>query len=160
VVFRTALADQDSRVRLPALREVRVAVAAGLGAVEDPSSAPVLAELSTDPDPLVRAAACEAAGELGCPVPLDRAAVQALADPAWQVRRGAALALTTVTREVAIEALVPASRDAHLDVRKAAVGSLSRWAGDPDVSVASKAALDDSDADVRAIARHALRTEQ
>lgn len=105
----------------------------------------MLAELSTDPDPLVRAAAFEAADQLGCPVPLDRAAVQALADPAWQVRRGAALALTTVTREVAIEALVPASRDAHLDVRTAAVGSLSRWAGDPDVSVALKAALDDSD---------------
>jgi HEAT repeat protein len=58
---------------------------------------------------------------------------------------------------VAIEALAAASRDPHLDVRKAAVSSLSGWAGDPNVSVALKDALDDSDADVRAIARHALR---
>ncbi|HEX6405407.1 MAG TPA: fumarate reductase/succinate dehydrogenase flavoprotein subunit [Pseudonocardiaceae bacterium] len=176
-MFRTALADPDSRVRLngvrglvsldqaeliagaahDTVREVRVAVAAGLGAVGDPSSVTVLGELSTDPDPLVRAAAFEAAGELGCPVPIDRAAVRALADPAWQVRKGAALALATASREVATEALVSASRDAHLDVRKAAVGSLSRWARAADVSVALKAALDDSDADVRAIARHALR---
>jgi succinate dehydrogenase/fumarate reductase flavoprotein subunit len=67
----------------------------------------------------------------------------------------AGLALATASREVAVEALVSASHDAHLDVRKAAMGSLSRWARDPDVSVALKAALDD--ADVRAIARHALR---
>lgn len=177
VVFCTALADRDSRVRLPAVRglvsldqaeliaaaahdpvrEVRIAVAEGLGAIGDPSSVPVLAELSTDPDPLVRATAFEAAGEIGCPAPIDRAAVWALTDPAWQVRKGAALALATAAREVAIEALAAASRDPHLDVRKAAVSSLSGWAGDPDVSIALKAALDDSDADVRAIARHALQ---
>ena len=71
----------------------------------------------------------------------------------------AALALATASREVAVEALVSASHDAHLDVRKAAMGSLSRWARDPDVSVALKdrTPLDDSDADVRAIARHVLR---
>jgi HEAT repeat protein len=60
-------------------------------------------------------------------------------------------------RGVASAALAAASRDPHLDVRKAAVSSLSGWAGDPDVSVALKDALDDSDADVRAIAGHALR---
>jgi hypothetical protein len=60
---------------------------------------------------------------------------------------------------VASDGLAAASRDPHLDVRKAAVSSLAGWAGDPDVSIALKDALDDSDADadVRAIARHALR---
>ncbi|MCA1695539.1 MAG: HEAT repeat domain-containing protein [Actinobacteria bacterium] len=77
--------------------------------------------------------------------------------PSLAGRKGAALALATAAREVAIEALVTASRDAHLDVRKAAAGSLSGWARDPTVSVALKTALDDSDADVRAIARQALR---
>lgn len=139
------------------IREVQVAVAAGLGAIGDPSSAPALGKLSLDTDVLVRAAAFEAAGELGCPAPLDSGAVRALQDPAWQVRKGAALALATAAREVAVEALVVASRDSHLDVRKAAVGSLSGWARDPDVSIALKSALDDTDADVRAIARHALR---
>lgn len=38
------------------------------------------------------------------------------------------------------------------------VSSLSGWRSDPDVSVALKGALDDSDADVRAVARHALRS--
>ncbi len=84
--------------------------------------------------------------------------MRALQDPAWQVRKGVALALATAAREVAIEALVAASRDPHLDVRKAAVSSLSGWRSDPDVSVALKGALDDSDADVRAVARHALRS--
>ena len=67
------------------------------------------------------------------------------------------MALATAAREVAIEALVAASRNPHLDVRKAAVGSLSGWRSDPDVSVALKSALDD-DANVRTIARHALRS--
>jgi HEAT repeat protein len=68
-VFRTALVDHDSRVRLPAVhglvslnqaelitaaahepvREVRIAVAEGLGAIRDPLSEPILAELSTNP---------------------------------------------------------------------------------------------------------------
>jgi HEAT repeat protein len=78
--------------------EVRIAVVGGLGAIRDPSSVPVLAELSTDPDALVRAAAVEAAGELGCPAPPDTRAARALADPARQVRKGAALALTTAAR--------------------------------------------------------------
>ncbi len=87
VVFGTTLADQDSRVRLQAvcglvsldqpelittaaqdpIREVRVAVAADLGAIGDPSSASALAELSADTDVVVRAAALEAAGRTRVP---------------------------------------------------------------------------------------------
>ena len=42
--------------------------------------------------------------------------------------------------------------DAHLDVRKAAVLSLTRWAGESDARDALGIALKDSDADVRAYA--------
>ena len=77
--------------------------------------------------------------------------MRALADPAWQLRKGTALVLVTTAGRVAIEALVAAT---HLEVRKAAVSSLSGWADDPDVAVTLK---EDSDADVRTIARHALR---
>jgi hypothetical protein len=50
---------------------------------------------------------------------------------------------------------VVAAADPHLDVRKAAVIALSRWAEEPPVSVVLRAALDDSDADVRTFARRA-----
>jgi len=46
--------------------------------------------------------------------------------------------------------------DPNLDVRKAAVRALARWAEDPAVTLALKRALDDTDADVRAYARRAL----
>jgi len=49
--------------------------------------------------------------------------------PGLAVRKGAELALVTVARGVAIAALAAASRDPHLGVRKAAVSSLSGWAG-------------------------------
>lgn len=174
-VFHRALGDQDIQVRLQAVeglvsldeatllaeaaqdpvREVRVAVAAGLGTVGDPCSVPALTTLTADLDVLVRAAAHEAAGELGCPPPLDDAASWALNDEAWEVRRGAAQALGAAPRLFGVEALTTAAGDPHPEVRKAAVGALSRWAGEPAVSVALKSALDDSDADVRAIARQA-----
>ena len=51
---------------------------------------------------------------------------------------------------------VPALADAHLDVRKAAVLSLTRWAGEPAARDAPGIALKDGDADVRAYARRAL----
>ena len=47
--------------------------------------------------------------------------------------------------------------DQHLDVRKAAVLSLTRWAAsEPAARDALGVALEDSDADVRAYARQAL----
>jgi hypothetical protein len=47
--------------------------------------------------------------------------------------------------------------DQHLDVRKAAVLSLTRWAADePAAREALGLALEDGDADVRAYARRAL----
>jgi HEAT repeat protein len=109
--FAEALSDERSAVRVAAIhglvslnasdliaqartdstREVRVAVAAGLGTVGERADA--LAELAEDLDALVRAAAFEAAANLGCVPPLDSLAVTAITDHAWQVRKGAAQAL-------------------------------------------------------------------
>jgi HEAT repeat protein len=55
--------------------------------------------------------------------------------------------------------LAEALGDAHLDVRKAAVLSLTRWSGEPAARDALGLALKDSDADVSANARRALEHE-
>ncbi|HEY7051487.1 MAG TPA: GntR family transcriptional regulator [Mycobacterium sp.] len=77
-----------------------------------------------------------------------------LLEPAWQIREGAAKALSGAAGQVAIPALSRALDDPHLDVRKAAVLSLSRWAATEQAAQdALGTALDDRDADVRAYAR-------
>ncbi|NRQ35945.1 fumarate reductase/succinate dehydrogenase flavoprotein subunit [Nonomuraea sp. NN258] len=174
--FAGALADTDRRVRIEAVRalvsldesdlvataaadpsrEVRVQAARGLGRIGKPSGA--LADLAADPDPLVRAAALEASGATG--VPLESQALAAIHDPDWQVRVGAARCLAAADPATApgplVAALGEALGDANLDVRKAAVLALARWAGEPPVIAALTAALADPDADVRAHARRAL----
>ncbi|MFC5753989.1 fumarate reductase/succinate dehydrogenase flavoprotein subunit [Actinomadura rugatobispora] len=175
-LYAAALDDGDHRVRLQAVRglvahdaaaevaraaadasrEVRVAAAHGLGTIGDPDSAGPLGGLVEDADPLVRAAALEALAGVGCPPPLDGVAVAALADPAWQVRTGAARGLAAAAGDAAAGPLIKALDDPHLDVRKAAVIALAGRAGTPEVAVALGRACEDSDADVRAYARRAL----
>lgn len=173
--YRAALADPDHRVRIEAVRalvsvddvagvtaavgdgnrEVRIAVAnavatlrAGVGAVS---------VLIDDQDPLVRAAGLAALGELAWGEEQFAAAGRALQDSAWQVRVGAARALSEAPAARAVPLLSQSLEDVHLDVRKAAVLGLTRWAAS-DVAAADalSAALKDSDADVRAYARRAL----
>jgi HEAT repeat protein len=139
-------------------REVRVAVANGLatlGAGQDG-----VRGLVADADPLVRAAALTALGELGCSEGDLAVVEQALQAAAWQVREGAARALSGATAELAVPRLSQTLGDEHLDVRKAAVLSLTRWA-DSEVAArdALSLALKDDDADVRAYARQALACE-
>ncbi|MGW6936346.1 fumarate reductase/succinate dehydrogenase flavoprotein subunit [Lentzea sp. NPDC054927] len=163
-VYAAGLADGDVEVRLAAVRglvglredsvlavavsdparEVRVQVARGI------SDVGVLGSLAADADPLVRAAALEAAGRVGHPEVLHGKAVELIGDPAWEVRVGVARALDSA------ELVAGLLADPNLDVRKAAVRALGRWAEDPGVVPALKRALDDSDADVRAYARLAL----
>ena len=109
--------------------------------------------------PLVRAAALSALGELGCSRDDFVAVERALRAPAWQVRVGAARALAGATTELAVPRLADALSDAHLDVRKAAVLSLTRWGGEAAARDALGIALKDSDADVRAYARRALEVQ-
>jgi succinate dehydrogenase/fumarate reductase flavoprotein subunit/HEAT repeat protein len=178
--FAAALADPDRRVRLEAVRglvslteaglvagaagdasrEVRVAVAEGLGALRGGPATAALRQLTADADPLVRAAAFRAAGAVGCPAPLDTLAAGALRDPAWQVRVGAAQALAAAGPRLALAGLGDAAADPHADVRKAAVIGLATRARLPAARHILHAALDDTDADVRAYARHALASDQ
>ncbi|TYB44495.1 fumarate reductase/succinate dehydrogenase flavoprotein subunit [Actinomadura chibensis] len=175
-VFGGALHDADHRVRIQAVRglvahdaadalgraaddpsrEVRVAVAHGLGTVGDPAAAGTLGRLLADGDALVRAAALEAAAGIGCPPPLDEAALAALHDPAWQVRAGAARGLAAAPPGVAAGPLAKALDDPHLDVRKAAVLALAGFRDVPEAASALDRARSDPDADVRAHARRAL----
>ncbi|MDT5112329.1 MAG: hypothetical protein QOE20_4219 [Mycobacterium sp.] len=174
--YRRAIADADHRVRIEAVRalvsvddaegvaaaradanrEVRIAVANGLGTLG--TGAPAVRALIEDPDPLVRAAALAAMGSIGWDDADVTTVEGALAASAWQIRQGAARALAGAPSSTA--AVPPLSRalsDPHLDVRKAAVLSLTRWASSEEAArEALTGALDDGDADVRAYARQAL----
>jgi HEAT repeat protein len=152
-------------------REVRVAIAKGLATVgaerpahdttaaADPAADAIEAALTgllDDPDALVRAAAYGALGTTGCPEPLTARAVAALSESAWQVRAGAATALSVADPEVAVPALAKALADANADVRKAAVLALTRHGTTEEARAALAMATTDSDADVRAYAGRAL----
>ncbi|MET9962061.1 fumarate reductase/succinate dehydrogenase flavoprotein subunit [Streptomyces sp. NPDC006326] len=173
-LYAGSLADPDPEVRIHAVRalvsvdavealaaaaadparEVRVTVARGLAAVHSPSPAP-LDPLLSDADPLVRGAALAALAATGCPDGYTARAVAALADPAWQVRAGAATALRAAAPEEAATALAEALKDPNADVRKAAVLSLRAHRTTPEARTALATATSDPDADVRAYAsRH------
>jgi succinate dehydrogenase/fumarate reductase flavoprotein subunit/HEAT repeat protein len=152
-------------------REVRVAIAKGLATVgaerpardtpaaADPAADAIEAALTgllDDPDALVRAAAYGALGTTGCPAPLTARAVTALSEPAWQVRAGAATALSVADPDVAVPALAKALADPNADVRKAAVLALTRHRATAEARAALATATTDSDADVRAYAGRAL----
>ncbi|WP_166484196.1 fumarate reductase/succinate dehydrogenase flavoprotein subunit [Streptomyces rhizosphaericus] len=143
-----------------ASREVRVATAGALGTLAAGGRAAearrLLEPLLRDPDVLVRAAALEALASAGCPAPLDAEAVAALGDAAWQVRKGAATALSAAAPGVGVPALARALGDPHADVRKAAVLALLPLAErEPAAREALTSVRSDPDADVRAYAAKA-----
>ncbi|MFI9155593.1 fumarate reductase/succinate dehydrogenase flavoprotein subunit [Streptomyces sp. NPDC053367] len=179
-LFARSLSDSDIAVRIAAVRalvsvdavgelsraaagdpsrEVRVTIAKGLANVTAPragDTAPALAGLIDDPDALVRAAAYEALGTLGCPASHAARAEAALSEPAWQVRAGAATALSAAAPDLAVPALAKALADANADVRKAAVKALTRHRAAAQAREALADATTDPDADVRAYAARAL----
>ncbi|MFI2204028.1 fumarate reductase/succinate dehydrogenase flavoprotein subunit [Streptomyces sp. NPDC020192] len=183
-VFAAALDDPDIAVRTEAVRalvsvdavrplagaaddpsrEVRVTVAkalaavapAGLTAADRRLLTAALDRLTEDTDALVRGAALGALAGTGCPPPLAARAVAALSDPAWQVRSGAATALSAAAAETAVPALAKALADPNADVRKAAVLALARHRDTAEARAALATATADSDADVRAYAARGL----
>jgi HEAT repeat protein len=133
---------------------VRIEVAKGIAAVGDPRGEATLIGLATDTDPLVRAAALTSLVQTGCGAQAAALAGSAISDPAWQVRQGAAIALSAADPAIAAPHLISAVADGNLDVRKAAVRALAeRIAERPEVTAALRTALEDPDADVRAFAR-------
>ncbi|MFF1304968.1 fumarate reductase/succinate dehydrogenase flavoprotein subunit [Streptomyces sp. NPDC058307] len=180
-LFAGALTDSDIAVRIEAVRalvsvdaaaelaraattdpsrEVRVTIAKALATVSADRPLDVtldaLTRLTEDPDALVQGAAYGALGTTGCPAPLATRAVTALSAAAWQVRSGAATALSAADPDVAVPALAKALADPNADVRKAAVLALTRHTGTEDARAALATATTDSDADVRAYATRAL----
>ncbi|MGW5429649.1 fumarate reductase/succinate dehydrogenase flavoprotein subunit [Streptomyces sp. NPDC004059] len=179
-VFAAGLDDPDTAVRTEAVRalvsvdavapltaaandpsrEVRVTVAKALASVGSASlTAADRALLTTaldrligDSDPLVRGAAFAALADTDCPAPLAHRAVAALSDPVWQVRSGAATALSAASAEAAVPALAKALADPNADVRKAAVLALTRHRATEEARAALATATTDTDADVRAYA--------
>ncbi len=141
--------DDDAPVRAGALERLA-------GDDDDLVRAGALERLAGDDDVLVRAAALAAAAAIGCPGALPSLAIAQLDDPAWQVREGAAKALGAAAPELAVPVLLTAAKDGNLDVRRAAVRSLSAWPERDDVRSALVEAGSDVDADVRAWARRAL----
>lgn len=173
--YRAASTDADHRVRIEAVRalvsvdddagvaaatsdenrEVRIAAVGGLATLR--AGADAVRVALDDPDPLVRAAALASLGAVGCTDDDVVSVEKAFTESAWQIRQGAAQALAGALPEVAVPTLTRALEDQHLDVRKAAVLSLSRWASSESTARdALTVALADSDADVRAYARQAL----
>ncbi|WP_344377291.1 fumarate reductase/succinate dehydrogenase flavoprotein subunit [Streptomyces rhizosphaericus] len=143
-----------------ASREVRVATAGALGTLAAGGRAAdarrLLEPLLRDPDVPVRAAALEALASAGCPAPLDAEAVAALGDAAWQVRKGAATALSAAAPGMGVPALARAVADPHADVRKAAVLALLPLAEQESAArEALSSVRSDPDADVRAYAAKA-----
>lgn len=137
--------------------EVRAAVADGLARLAHPDGLPAVTHLLADHDPAVRTAALDAAAELRPSGPLADKVVSALDDPNWQVRRHAAAALARAHPDTAIPPLVRALHDPMVDVRRAAIRSLERWARTrPDAHTALTEALHDPDPGLRAQARRAL----
>ncbi|MCW2515950.1 MAG: sdhA [Mycobacterium sp.] len=174
--YRQALQDSDHRVRIEAVRalvsvddaagvadarsdvnrEVRIAVANGLGTLG--TGADAVRALVGDLDPLVRSAALTAMGSMDWDDGDAKIVEGALGSSAWQIRQGAARALAGApSSATAVPPLSRALTDPHLDVRKAAVLSLTQWAASETAARdALTDALQDGDADVRAYARHAL----
>jgi succinate dehydrogenase/fumarate reductase flavoprotein subunit/HEAT repeat protein len=163
--FTAGLSDAEPEVRIEAVhglvsldaaaplasaaadpsREVRTAVAQGLGSIADTAAHVALIPLATDPEPLVRAAALASGADTLLPF-----AANALADPSWQVREAATAVADTGQ-------LLTAVADPHPNVRRAAVRALGQLPASAAAATVLTEALADPDADVRAYARHALR---
>ena len=105
---------------------------------------PAVAAALSDPDPDVRAAACESLGEMGYHESAPKIGSLAERDPAWTAKAAALEALSTLDREAADRLIPSAVADRAYQVRLTAarVGGLRAYASaiaDPDWRVRAQA---------------------
>lgn len=105
--------------------EARAARVRDAASLDPADAAPLLRSLLDDPEPEVRAAACETVGALHATALLDDV-LQRLADREPEVRVAAAHALGQIAEPAAHEALARAVADPEFEVRAAALGALAR----------------------------------
>ena len=150
--YRAALADVDHRVRIEAVRalvslddwetvataiaqdenrEVRIAVRPRPRDHRPRRSRGGAHPRRRPRPPRPGGRACGLRRAAAPPATMWRWPSPALTESAWQIRQGAARALAGATPEDAVPALADALGDAHLDVRKAAVLTLTTWTEDP-----------------------------
>ncbi|GEM_PF-5438128 len=108
----------------------RLEALATIESLHDPTAAPLVAELATDPDPLFRASVAGVIERLESPSGA-RAMVGLLADPEWNVRRSAAQALGVVGGRGEVTALIGALADKDASVRETAYAAIAAIARTP-----------------------------
>ena len=107
--------------------ELRMAAAAGLGRVGDPSvTGPLVSRLS-DPDARVRARSATACGRIGDPRAVEALETALCEDPDIDVRRAAATALGEIGTEAALRVLLTASDDESESVRRVVADALGEF---------------------------------
>jgi HEAT repeat protein len=126
------------------LKFVRMHAAGALGTIGVKSAAAALISSLADPDPEVRAAACEALAKIDATESTARLAVLAERDPAW-LAKATALEALAILDPLATERLVPsavADRAYQVRLTAARVGGLRAYAvaiADPDWRVRAQA---------------------
>lgn len=159
------LVSLDAATELAALASdhdalVRLAVARGIATMAANQPVPIaqaaLIRLAGDDDVRVKAAATEGLGAVDLDSPTTEVLLEALRHSRWEVRKAGALALRAAPAELAVPSLVVVADDPHIDVRRAAVQSLTPWRDNPAARRALEIATADPDADVRGYARLAL----
>ncbi|MDH7593613.1 MAG: HEAT repeat domain-containing protein [Methanomicrobiales archaeon] len=135
-------------------RFVREEAAHSIGRMGDERTAELLIERLDDEFRRVREGAVRALGGMG-PKAFDTLA-DALSDPRWRVRMGAAIALRITGDRRAIPLFISLLDDENRFVRREAVKSLGRL-GDESILGELERAMQDQDPAVRLRAEHALR---
>ena len=107
--------------------ELRMAAAAGLGRVGDPSVTGSLVSRLSDPDARVRARSATACGRIGDPRAVEALETAVRDDPDVDVRRAAAAALGEIGTEAALRVLSTASDDESESVRRVVADALGEF---------------------------------
>ncbi len=129
---------------------MRIEALLTIESLHDASTAPLVAELTSDADPTFRASVAGTLEQLGNPAAAP-ALARLLADPEWNVRRSAAQALGAVGRVAEVPSLLDALGDRDATVREAAYGAIAAIAKTPVPAFSPKGSAEQRTAQVEAI---------